>query len=289
MRRLRLSSGRTPIAAAPIAAPAPLAALAALVALVTVAAGCTTSSPSAAKGDAPTTPAASSASSTTGPTVAPPSTTTATNAPTTTAPTTTTPPSTTTTTLAPGSFVGTVATVTAADIASSWRSGCPVPPSQLRMLHMSYWGFDNQAHVGAMVVNAAVTGDVEKVFSQLFAQHFPIRQMRPVDAYNGSDPASMNADNTSGFNCRYAVGSSPPQWSAHAFGEAIDVNTVENPYLEGGTVMPPAGATFLDRANVRPGMAVAGGPLVQAFASVGWFWGGRWSAPDYQHFSKSGG
>jgi len=158
------------------------------------------------------------------------------------------------------------------------------------MLHLSYWGFDNQAHVGTMVVNASVVSDVFKVFARLFSEHFPIYQMQPEDAYNGSDPASMAANNTSGFNCRYAVAPGRPQWSVHAYGEAIDVNTVENPYIEGGTVMPAAGAQYTDRSDVRPGMAVLGGELVQAFASVGWLWGGRWTAsPDYQHFSKTGG
>jgi hypothetical protein len=141
-----------------------------------------------------------------------------------------------------------------------------------------------------MVVNAVVVNDVIKVFEVLFSQHFPIHQMQPVDAYQGSDPASMAADNTSAFNCRYAVAPGTPHWSAHAYGQAIDVNTVENPYVEGGTVTPPAGAPFVDRSVLRPGMAVTGGPLVQAFASVGWQWGGRWSSsPDYQHFSKTGG
>jgi hypothetical protein len=114
--------------------------------------------------------------------------------------------------------------------------------------------------------------------------------MVPEDAFGGSDPASMDADNTSGFNCRNAVAPGPPQWSVHAYGEAIDVNPVENPYLEGGVVQPDAGGAFLDRSNVRPGMAAPGGQLVDAFASVGWLWGGRWSdSPDYQHFSKTGG
>jgi hypothetical protein len=37
-------------------------------------------------------------------------------------------------------------------------------------------------------------------------------------------------------------------------------------------------------------MAVPGGTLVEAFASVGWYWGGRWTgSPDYQHFSSTGG
>jgi len=154
---------------------------------------------------------------------------------------------------------------------------------------LSYWGFDKAPHVGTMIVNAAVTADVIKVFATLYAKRFPIHLMEPVDAFNGSDPASMAADNTSGFNCRYAVAPGPPQWSVHAYGEAVDVNAVENPYLEGGVVLPPAGGAYLNRTIVRTGMAVPGGPLVEAFASVGWLWGGRWSSPDYQHFSKTGG
>jgi hypothetical protein len=84
------------------------------------------------------------------------------------------------------------------------------------------------------------------------------------------------------------AGSNPPRWSAHAFGHAVDVNTIENPYVQGSYVSPPAGAAFMDRSNVRPGMAAWGGDLVEAFAAVGWQWGGRWSDPDYQHFSSTG-
>ena len=88
----------------------------------------------------------------------------------------------------------------------------------------------------------------------------------------------------------YAVAPGPKRWSVHAYGEAIDVNPVENPYISGGKVRPPAGRRYLDRANVRRGMAVPGGLLVRTFAAVGWQWGGRWaSSPDYQHFSATGG
>ena len=199
-------------------------------------------------------------------------------------------PATTTTTTEPAAFVGTVDPVTATDLASSYRDGCPVGPDQLRALHMSYWGFDGHSHVGTMVVDASVTQDVLTVFSTLYADRFPIRQMVPVAQFSGSDPSSMAADNTSAFNCRYAVAPGAPQWSEHAYGDAIDVNPVENPYLEGGAVQPDAGTSYLDRSNVRPGMAVVDGPLVAAFVSVGWQWGGRWTdSPDYQHFSKSGG
>jgi hypothetical protein len=114
--------------------------------------------------------------------------------------------------------------------------------------------------------------------------------MRPIDAYGGNDERSLAADNTAGFNCRYAVVPGPKHWSVHAYGEAIDVDPVENPYLEGGRVHPRAGRRYLDRSRVRAGMATPGGVLVRAFASVGWEWGGRWrGSPDYQHFSATGG
>ena len=190
----------------------------------------------------------------------------------------------------PPEFAGTVSGLAPADLPSTWRPGCPVGPDRLRGLHLTYWGFDGQPHIGSMVVAAAVSPDVVKVFATLYAERFPIRQMVPVDAYGGSDNAAAAADDTSGFNCRYAVAPGSPQWSAHAFGEAIDVNDVENPYVDGATIIPPAGAEYLDRSVYRPGMAVPAGQLVTAFASVGWSWGGRWTAsPDYQHFSKNGG
>jgi hypothetical protein len=220
------------------------------------------------------------------PTTSVPSTTTTTAPPA--PPTPAAPP---TSVASPGpAFVGTVAPVTAAQVPATWRPGCPMGPDQLSMLTMSYWGLDGLPHVGTMVIATSVTSAVLHVFAQLYAEHFPIHQMQPQDAYGGHDPVSMSADNTSGFNCRYAVASGPPSWSVHAYGEAIDVNPVENPYLEGGQVQPPEGAPYLNRSDVRPGMAVPGGQLVQAFAAVGWSWGGRWaSSPDYQHFSATGG
>ena len=183
-----------------------------------------------------------------------------------------------------------VAPVTAAELGGSWHPGCPVGPAQLRTVRVSYVGFDGRAHTGAIVVHEIVAGDVTTVFRRLYAAAFPIRRMEPIARYGGSDARSMAADNTSGFNCRYASAPGPKRWSAHAYGEAIDVNTIENPYVQGSYVSPAAGRAYLERSRYRKGMAVAGGALVRAFASVGWSWGGRWAGtPDYQHFSRTGG
>lgn len=170
----------------------------------------------------------------------------------------------------------------------SWHPGCPVGLGRLRYLRISYWGFDGRPHRGEMVVNAAAVGPVRRAFAMLFAARFPIRRMRLVDRYGASDYASIQADNTSAFNCRDATGSS--RWSEHAYGEAIDIDPIENPYVyANGTTTHRASDRYLDRHDVRPGMAVPGGVLVRAFTAVGWGWGGRWPRPtDYQHFSVNG-
>ena len=187
-------------------------------------------------------------------------------------------------------FAHSVSPVTRAQLPHSWHSGCPVAPSALRRVRLSYRGFDGQTRTGALVVNESAVRDVVVVFKRLYGARFPIRRMRQIDAYGGDDERSLAADNTAGFNCRYAVGPGPRRWSTHAYGHAIDVNPVENPYLEGGRVHPRAGRAYLDRSKFRPGMAVRGRVLVHAFAAVGWQWGGRWrGTPDYQHFSSTGG
>jgi hypothetical protein len=156
-------------------------------------------------------------------------------------------------------------------------------------VRLAHWDFAGRRHVGELVVHEDVASDVVAVFRRLYRARFPIRRLQRVDAYRGSDQASMAADNTSGFNCRYAVANGPRRWSAHAFGKAIDVNPVENPYVLNGRARPPAGRRYVDRSRVRPGMAVVGGLLVRAFADHGWSWGGRWAGtPDYQHFSTTG-
>lgn len=157
------------------------------------------------------------------------------------------------------------------------------------MLELRYWGFDGRSHLGTIIVNASVVDPIVEVFSTLYSARFPIEQMVPESAYGGDDNTAAAADDTSGFNCRDAVAPGLPQWSMHAYGEAIDVNDVQNPYVAGSTIIPQAGAAYVDRSDVRSGMAVPGGTLVDAFTAIGWGWGGNWvGTTDYQHFSVNG-
>lgn len=92
----------------------------------------------------------------------------------------------------------------------------------------------------------------------------------------------MAADNTSDFNCRYVDADGPSQWSNHAYGRAIDINPVENPYVEHGEAFPSEGTAYIDRTE-RTGMLVEEGKGLRAFLDAGFFWGGAWNSPDYQH------
>lgn len=184
-------------------------------------------------------------------------------------------------------FTSSVFRVVAADLPASYRPGCPVLPQDLRLLRMTYLDLAGTGRTGEMVVHADVVATVVDVFSRLHAAGFPVARMDPVDAFGGSDDASMAANNTSAFNCRPTTGGSG--WSEHAYGRALDLNPVQNPYVSGSTVLPGLGRAYLDRSNRRPGMVTAGDLVVTAFAASGWGWGGGWtSARDYQHFSSSG-
>ena len=183
-------------------------------------------------------------------------------------------------------FTSSVTPVSAADLSASWRPGCPVPPERLRAVTVSFVDFTGAPSTGRLVVHADVADAVVAVFAQLHAQRFPIARMEPVEAFGGSDDASMDADNTSAFNCRATTGGTG--FSEHSYGTAIDLNPVENPYVKGTTVLPAAGRTFVERRPGR-GVVLAGDPVVRAFADHGFSWGGDWSSlKDYQHFSVSG-
>jgi len=169
----------------------------------------------------------------------------------------------------------------------TWQPGCPVPIDDLRIVEMSYLGFDGEVHHdGRLMVHRLVAEQVVDVFRELFEQRFPIRRMALVEEYGGDDDASMAADNTSAFSCRPITGTTD-RYSTHSYGQAIDINPVENPYVKGDTVLPPAGAEFLDRTDVRPGMITESDAVVKAFRRARFTWGGGWtSLQDHQHFES---
>jgi hypothetical protein len=168
----------------------------------------------------------------------------------------------------------------------SWREDPACPPfSALRLLRLSHYDFAGAVREGELVVHADVAEEVVRIFERIFAAGFPIQRMERVDAFEGNDDASMAANNSSAFNFRRVEGTQV--LSHHARGLAIDVNPVQNPWVRGTRVDPPAAQAYLDRTVLRPGMIVRGGPVCEAFFEHGWHWGGDFAdMRDYHHFSK---
>jgi hypothetical protein len=175
-----------------------------------------------------------------------------------------------------------------------WRPGCPVALSGLRVLTVRHVGFDGRVRTGQLVVNAEVAAPLVRVFRRLYELRFPIRHMRFADAYGPDSARPTDGDISGSFECRQAVpspctgGSGTGTWSNHAYGYAIDINPVENPYVGCGMSHDPRARRYMDRSRLRRGMVTPA--VVQAFAAIGWGWGGAWTGDtkDYMHFSRNG-
>ena len=175
-----------------------------------------------------------------------------------------------------------------------WHQGCPVGLSDLRLLTVTYRDFGGHDQTGRLIVNKRAARPLASVFARLHALHFPIRHMRLADAYGPRAGRPRDGDVSGSFECRQAVpspcggGRGTGSWSNHAFGLAVDLNPVENPYVGCGQTRDPAARRYRDRSRHRPGMVTP--RVIRAFASIGWGWGGAWTGntKDYMHFSSSG-
>jgi len=171
----------------------------------------------------------------------------------------------------------------------SWHDhrACPAFEA-LRLLKLRHHTFAGAVSMGELVVHARVAEEVLAIFERLFAAGFPLASLRRVDVFAGDDERSMAANNSSGFNFRKVQGTE--LLSHHAYGLAIDINPVQNPWLHAGRVDPPEGRAYLDREHIRPGMIVRPGAVLEVFEAAGWVWGGdEVGAPDFHHFSKPTG
>lgn len=171
-----------------------------------------------------------------------------------------------------------------------WREGCPVGLDDLRRITFRHWNFDGSIATGAVIVNAGVTVGIEGVFKELFEAKFPIANAKPIEEFGGDDDRSTMANNSSAFNCRAVTGGKT--FSEHAWGRAIDINPVQNPYVRSnGTVLDPKAKRYIKRSTLSEstGAVTANGRVVKAFKRIGWGWGGLFTrTKDYQHFSSTG-
>ena len=157
-----------------------------------------------------------------------------------------------------------------------------------RLIEVLYYSFDGKIHKGPLVIDQRLVGDIQKVFRVAFREKFPITSVIPISSdrffANGKwneDDQSMLSNNTSAFNYRTVTGGK--NLSMHAYGFAIDINPVQNPYIRGSIVLPPD--AVYDPSV--PGTLTYDCSIVKTFKRLGWTWGGNWKTlKDYQHFEK---
>lgn len=156
----------------------------------------------------------------------------------------------------------------------------------LRYLTVLHYGYDGYLYQGELIVNKSVAEEVLSIFQELYAIGYPIEKMHVMSCYDGDDEASMMANNSSAFNFRYVTNGG--KLSKHAYGLAIDLNPLVNPYVKADVVLPATGVPYLNRHHCVLGMIKKNDAVYAIFTGYGWNWGGDWlSLKDYQHFEKA--
>jgi hypothetical protein len=175
---------------------------------------------------------------------------------------------------------------------TTWHAGCPVPIDRLRLLTLSYWGFDDRVHEGPMVVNETVAENILWVFGRLFRARFPIVRIALSQKFDPNADPNTKTSITGSFNCRPVVtpAGTGTTLSMHSFGLAIDIDPLQNPFVAtNGSTRNRYARPYLDRSQHLPGMIHEGDVVLRAFEHIGWAWGGHWShGKDYMHFSSNG-
>lgn len=173
-----------------------------------------------------------------------------------------------------------------------WRPDCPVDWDRLRRVRVSFVDFDGRARQGELIVLDVLAPALVELFDVLQAKKFPLQVVQTeLRAEQRNDP-TLSVTTT--YQCRTITGSDTGAFSLHAYGAALDINALQNPFVgpkdaaQGlAEVLPKAGLAFLNRGNQRPGMVE---PIVDLVRSTGFsVWGGTWNTPiDYMHFEVPG-
>lgn len=167
---------------------------------------------------------------------------------------------------------------------SSWTTGCPVGLEDLAAVRVTYFGFDSATHEGVLVVHKRFAADALAIFNELYAIRFPINKVAPWEQYGADVYAEQ--DITVGYYCRKAD-DSPDEWSGHAYGVAIDINPLDNPFRNVKTGWWPKASLPLVPRDGGKGKISPDTEAFRIFARHGWAWGGFYvGEPDLMHFYK---
>ncbi len=145
----------------------------------------------------------------------------------------------------------------------------------MAVVHFLAWAIADQRRLPQqreVTVTTKLASEVLAIFTEIYLKsgRFPIHDIV-------------------GYNYRTVAGGSG--LSNHALGRAIDLNRPENPMIVNGRKVVHPDEPPYEPREWRPGVdpysITPEGPVVRAFKSRGWRWGGDWtSRKDYQHFDK---
>ena len=177
-------------------------------------------------------------------------------------------------------------------VGNSHKKNCPIELKDLRYINLNYIDFKGNTKVGELIVHKDVSKEIVEIFKKLYEIKYPIYKMELISNYNGNDYNSIEANNTSAYNCRNIEGTY--KWSRHAFGKAIDINPIQNPYIsKKGNISHKESLIFEKRIHTNlsnsndKAMILKDDIVVKMFKKYGWVWGGDWKTiKDYQHFDK---
>ena len=171
----------------------------------------------------------------------------------------------------------------------SYQPNPHIQRADLRYLRVLHYDYDGRTHQGELVCNKRIASKLLTIFRELYEAHYPIQRITLPDNYNADDERQMRANNTSCF-CYRAV-SDTKHLSKHAYGLAIDINPLYNPYVryrkkDGHRIVEPAtGVPYVDRKKDFRYKITTEDLCYKLFIFHGFTWGGAWrSMKDYQHF-----
>jgi hypothetical protein len=163
-----------------------------------------------------------------------------------------------------------------------WRSGCPGYRTSFRRVEVPYRGLDGQTHRGWVNVNADVATSTAKIFNTLYAKGFRMHRVEGIEMFGGWEWLGSKGNVSTALNCRKpSEQNSSNSSSPHAWGRALDLNPVQNPYINPrtGTWDPNAPAS-----STAPGAIRYGGLAWTVLRSYDWYWSGTDAWRDYMHF-----
>ena len=189
----------------------------------------------------------------------------------------------------------------------SYQTNDDISLDDLTYIKMLHYNYDGDVVVGEMIVNKVIIDEVREVFSNLFLLKYQINSIRLIDDFWDKDGVttdrnSVASNNSSSFCYRKIPNRNT--LSNHAYGLAIDINPLDNPYtprnsdgtFDDSLLTDYEKSLLIDReekAKENKHIITLNDSICKVFDSVGYECGGIWPLQrdewscDWQHFEPN--